>query len=273
VGVILLAGLGAPWLAPFSPDAPAGPVLAPPGGPHWLGTNALGQDVLSQLLFGFRTSLIVGVLTGFGATGLGFLVGAAAGYYPRVLGVVLMRLVDVLMTIPRLPLIVLLAVFLGPSLANVVLVLIFLSWPGVARTVRAYVLSLRERDYIKFVRFSGAGFGYVLRRHLFPELLPLLVAKAVSSVSFGIAAEAGLSFLGLGDPTAKSLGTIIRAATDYPGLLWTPAWTWWLLPPAVAVSLAILAFTLTGYALEESLNSREEVSHESGAPYLEGERA
>lgn len=272
--VMVFLGVWAPWLAPFAPDAAAGPSLSPPTAQHWLGTNALGQDVFSQLLFACRTSLAVGLGVGIGSTFLGFLVGAAAGYYPRVLGVVLMRLVDVLMTIPRLPLIILLAVFLGPSLFNVILVLIFLSWPGIARTIRSYVLSLRERDYLKFARFAGGGFLYVLRRHLIAELLPLLIAKVVSTASYGIAAEAGLSFLGLGDPTTKSWGMMIRGALNYPGILWTPAWTWWFLPPAVMVSLAILGFTLTGYALEESLTFRnKEVGHEDRAPYLEDNRA
>lgn len=274
IGVLVLLGAGAPWLAPYGPDAPCGPPLSPPNPQHWLGTNALGQDVLSQLLFSCRTSLFVALSVGTGATLLGFLAGAAAGCYPRVPGVVLMRLVDVLMTIPRLPLIILLAVFLGPSLSNVILVLIFLSWPGIARTVRSSVLSLRERDYLKFVRFAGGGFFYLLRRHLWAELLPLLIAKIVGTASYGIAAEAGLSFLGLGDPTTKSWGMMIRGALNYPGILWTPAWTWWFLPPAVAVSLAILGFTLAGYALEESLTfSSRVVEHEDRAPHLEGEQA
>jgi peptide/nickel transport system permease protein len=274
LGLIVLTGAGAPWLALYAPEATVGPVLAPPGGNFWLGTNGLGQDVLSQLFYACRTSLIVGLCTGLGAASLGFLAGAAAGYYPRVAGLVIMRLVDVLMTVPRLPLMILLAVFLGSSLTNVILVLVLLSWPGIARTVRSYVLSLRERDYLRYVRFCGGGFGYVLRRHLLPELMPLLTAKTIAAASFGIAAEAGLSFLGLGDPTAKSLGTMIRAALDYPGLLWTPAWTWWFLPPAALVSLAILAFTLTGYALEESLyRVKGGAGGESGAAHPEGQGA
>lgn len=257
VGTLFLLSLTAPLIAPFSPDQVSGPSLSPPTVRNWLGTNALGQDVFSQILFGCRTSLTVGISVGVGATALGFVTGTAAGYYPRVLGVVLMRLVDVLLTIPRLPLIILLAVFLGSHLANVILVLICLSWPGMARTFRSWVLSLRERDYLKFVRFHGGGFCYVLRRHLLAELAPLLVAKMVSTASYGIVAEAGLSFLGLGDPTTKSWGMMIRAALDYPGLLWTRGWLWWLLPPAVMVSLAVLGFTLIGFTLEESL--RKEV--------------
>jgi len=272
IGVLAVLGVLAPFIAPFSPDVPSGPSLSPPDARHWLGTNALGQDIFSQLVFSCRTSLAVGVTVGLGATLLGFLAGAVAGYYPRVWGLVLMRLVDILMTIPRLPLIILLAVFLGPSLRNVILVLIFLSWPGIARTVRSYVLALSQREYLRFVRFAGGGFFYVLRRHLTAELLPLLVAKAVGTASQAIAAEAGLSFLGLGDPTIRSWGMMIRSAWEYPGLLWTPAWWWWLLPPALMVSLAILGFTLTGYAWEASFTShRKEAGYEYGERYEDRE--
>lgn len=259
-GILLLAGLGltGPLWTPYAPAAIAGPPLAAPNIQHLLGTNGLGQDILSQVLAGCRISLLVAVTVSLGSASLGFVTGAAAGYYPRRLGVVLMRCVDVLMAIPRLPLIILLAVFLRPHLFNVIAVLIFLSWPGVARTIRSQVLSLRERDSIRFVRFCGGGFGYVLRQHLLRELFPLLLAKSVVAASYAIVAEAGLSFLGLGDPTLKSWGMMIRGALDYPGLLWTPAWTWWLLPPAVMVSLAVFSFTLTGYGLDEALR-REKV--------------
>ncbi len=259
VGLALLTVLAllSLWWTPYRPEAMAGPSLDRPSRAHLLGTNGLGQDIVSQLLSGCRVSILVGLSVGVAATVLGFVIGSAAGYYPRRLGVVLMRVVDGLMAIPRLPLIILLAVLLRPRLGNVLAVLIFLSWPGVARTIRAQVLSLRERDAIRFVRFSGGGFCYVLRRHLWRELLPLLMAKATATASHAIVAEAGLSFLGLGDPTLKSWGMMIRSALDYPGLLWTPAWSWWLLPPSLLVSLAVLSFALMGHALEDGLRRGE----------------
>jgi peptide/nickel transport system permease protein len=258
-GILLLAALalGSALWSPYSPHAIAGPALTPPSLLHPFGTNGLGQDILSQIFSGCRVSLLTSISVSLGATCLGFCLGACAGYYPRRLGVVLMRLVDVLMAIPRLPLIILLAFFLRPHLSNVILVLVFLSWPGVARTIRAQVLSLRERDSIRFVRFSGGGFGYVLRHHLVSELLPLLLAKGALIASYAIVAEAGLSFLGLGDPTLKSWGMMIRGALDYPGLLWSPAWSWWLLPPSLMVSLAVFSFTLAGYGLDDALRRRE----------------
>lgn len=253
LGILFILGLASPWLAPHAPGALAGPVLESPGRLHLLGTNGLGQDILSQVLAGCRVSLVVAVSVGVAGTSLGFLAGATAGFHPRLLGMVIMRMVDGLMAIPRLPLIILLAVFLRPRLVNVIGVLIFLSWPGVARTIRAQVLSLRERDYLRFVRFSGGGFLYVLRRHLLRELLPLLLAKATTTAGHAVLAEAGLSFLGLGDPTLKSWGAMIRSGLDYPGILWTPAWSWWLLPPSFMVSLALLSFTLVGYGLDDAL--------------------
>ncbi len=244
------------WL-PYAPDAVTGPSLSPPDRLHLLGTNGLGQDILSQVLVGCRISLLTALVVGFAATGIGFIVGAAAGYYPERLGVALMRLVDVLMTIPRLPTVILLAVFLRPRLVNVWGVLVFLSWPGVARTIRAQVLSLRERDFIRFARFSGAGFTYVLRRHLMQDLSPLLVAKAAGVAGHAIFTEATLGFLALGDPTMRSWGLMIRNALDYPGLLWTPAWSWWLLPPCILVSYAVLSLTLAGYGVDEALRREE----------------
>lgn len=255
--LLMLLALASVWCSPHLPGAMAGPSLSPPSRSHLLGTNGLGQDIFSQLLSGSGISLLVGILVSFSATLMGFVIGSAAGYYPRRLGVVIMKVVDVLMTIPRLPLIILLAVLLRPRLTNVLAVLIFLSWPGVARTIRAQVLSIRERDAIRFVRFVGGGFVYVLRHHLWRELLPLLVAKAAATASRAILAEAGLSFLGLGDPTLKSWGTMIRSALDYPGIFWTPAWSWWLLPPSIMVSLAVLSFTLMGYALEDGMRRME----------------
>jgi ABC-type dipeptide/oligopeptide/nickel transport system permease subunit len=251
--LLLLALISTMW-TPCPPEAISGPSLSPPSLQHLLGTNGLGQDILSQVLAGCRVSLLIAVTVGLGATAAGFLAGSAAGYYPRRLGVFLMRVVDVLMTIPRLPLIILLAVFLGSRLVNVLGVLIFLTWPGVARTIRAQVLSLRERDPIRFARFSGATFFYILRRHLLWELFPLLPAKAVTAAGYAIVAEVGLGFLGLGDPNHQSWGLMIRSALDYPGLLWTEAWSWWLLPPSLMVSLAVLSFTLAGYGLDEALH-------------------
>lgn len=243
--------------SPYPPEAVAGASLMPPGLLHPLGTNGLGQDIFSQVLCGCRVSLLVALTVSIGSASCGFFIGAAAGYYPRRLGVFLMRLVDVLMAIPRLPMIILLAVFLRPHLLNVIAVLIFLSWPGVARTIRSQVLALREQDSIRFVRFCGGSFTYVLHRHLIRELFPLLLAKSAMTASYAIVAEAGLSFLGLGDPTLKSWGMMIRGALDYPGLLWMPAWTWWLVPPAVMVSLAVFSCTLLGYGLDEALRRQE----------------
>jgi peptide/nickel transport system permease protein len=137
---------------------------------------------------------------------MGFVIGSAAGYDPRRLGVAIMRAVDGLMTVPCLPIIILLAVLLRPRLANVLAVLIFLSWPGVARTIRAQVLSLRERDAVRFVRFSGGGFCYVLRRHLWRELLALLMAKATAMASHAIVAEAGFELPRPGGPHVEELG-------------------------------------------------------------------
>lgn len=258
-GILLLSSLAAISLfwSPYSPQTISGPPLASPGTSHFLGTNGVGQDIFSQVLQGCRISVVVSITVAFAATLIGFLLGAAAGYFPKRLGVFLMRCVDVLMAIPRLPLIILLAAFLRPDLLCFIGVLVFLSWPQIARTIRAQVLSLRERDSLRFVRFCGGSFGYVLRQHLTRELFPLLLAKGAATASYAIVAEVGLSFLGLGDPTLKSWGMMIRQALDYPGLLWTAGWSWWLLPPSIMASLAVFSFTLAGYAMDDVLRFQE----------------
>ena len=258
VVVLVLVGILGPRWMPYAPDVTCGPVLAPPSRHHLLGTNGLGLDVLSGVVAGCRTSLVVATSVGLGATAAGFLAGAAAGCYPRRVGMIIMRTADVLMTIPRLPLIILLATFMKPRISNVVGILMFLSIPGITRVVRSCVLSLRERDYIRFARFSGGGFTHILVQHLLRESFPLLAAKAVGTASYAITAEAGLSFLGLGDPSSQSLGMMVRDTLDYPGILWTKAWLWWLGSPTAMISFAVLSFGLTGYALEETLVAEEE---------------
>jgi ABC-type dipeptide/oligopeptide/nickel transport system permease subunit len=254
---LIFIALFAPFLAPYSPDALAGEPLEEPSIKHPLGTNDIGQDILSELIYGARTSLMVGLSVAILSTCVGFLVGVAAGYFRGIADIILMRLVDVLLTIPKLPLIILFAFFLGSKLINVVSFLVFLSWPSIARTVRSQTLSLREREYIRYAKFVGASFPYLLRRHFIAELFPLLVAKMVMLVSYAISAEAGLSFLGLGDPTAKSWGMMLNHAQRYPALFWSNAWAYWLLPAGLAITFTILTFTLLGFTAEEALNVRK----------------
>ena len=254
LGLFLLVALAAPLLAPYDPHAFSGRPLEHPGAAHPLGTNDAGQDILSELIYGARISLAVGLGAALGTVALGLLVGAVAGYAGGPLDTLLMRLVDVMLTLPRLPLLILLAAFLGSGLAQTMTIISLLFWPATARAIRAQVQSVRQRGYVKMARNFGGGAGYVLRRHILPAVAPLIAFGLVAAAGRAVAMEAGLAFLGLGDPTAKSWGLMMRFALNLPGLLLTDRWLWWLLPPGLCITLLILALTYLGMGLERRLH-------------------
>jgi peptide/nickel transport system permease protein len=260
----LVVAMSAPWLAPYDPAAYSGNPLERPSVAHLLGTNDVGQDILSELIYGTRVSLLVGAVAGGLTVALATLTGMLAGYLGGPIDQLLMRLVDLLMAIPHLPLMILLGVYLGPSLGNVILIIALLGWMVPARIVRSQVLSLRRRGHVQAAGLFGAGPLYVIRRHLIPAVTPILAAGFITQAGRAIAMEAGLAFLGLGDPTAKSWGLIMRYALNYRGIYFTPHWLWWLLPAGLNLSLLILGLTLLGTALEARMDPRLE-RHVGGA--------
>jgi len=251
--IILVMAVGANWLAPYDPARLTGKPFEPPSPAHWLGTNDIGQDILSELIFGARVSLLIGVLSALIAIGIGTTVGLLAGFYRGALDALLMRLVDVVLIIPVFPLMVLLAAYLGQSLWNLVVVIGILGWARPARIIRAQVLSLTERDYVLAARAIGARNARIVWRHVLPGVLSLALAQFVLAASSGILTEAGLSFLGLGDPTQKSWGSMLYYAQARNAFL-SGAWLWWVLPPGLMIAASVLGFALSGFALEDSLN-------------------
>ena len=263
MGVVLLCLLGtmavaAPWIAPYDPSKLSGKPFEAPGAAHWLGTNDIGQDILSELVFGARISLLIGILSSAIAMTIGTTVGLLAGYYRGIVGVVLMRLVDVVLVIPFLPLMVLLAAYLGQNIWNLIVVIGLLVWARPARVIRSQVLSLCERDYVVAARAVGARDGHILVRHILPGVLSLSLAQFVLATSGSILLEAALSFLGLGDPTQKSWGTVLFYAQARNAFL-SGAWLWWVLPPGLLITASVFGFALLGFALEEALNPRLKV--------------
>jgi ABC-type glutathione transport system ATPase component/ABC-type dipeptide/oligopeptide/nickel transport system permease subunit len=252
---LLLVALFAPLLAPYDPGARIASPFAPPGWSHPLGANDVGQDILSNLIFGARVSLIVGISAAAAATVIGTLVGLTAGYSGGVLDAVLMRLVDVALSLPFLPLMIVIGVFLGPGLSTEILVIAGVIWAGAARELRSQTLSVSRRDHVRAARAMGAGRWYVLRRHLLPVVFPLVIPQFVRAANVAILLEASLSFLGLGDPTARSWGTMLFYANARSAFL-TDAWIWWVVPPGLCIAAAVLSFALIGYALEERARPR-----------------
>ena len=256
VGALVVVAALAPLLAPFDPHAAAGPSLAAPSGAHLLGTNDTGQDICSQLIWGARSSIVVAVPAASIAVGLGVAVGALAGLLGGWVDAVAMRVVDVMLAIPILPLLILVAALAGPSRTTIVLVIGLTAWPQVARIVRSQTLTLAGRGYVSASRGFGAGRWYVVRRHIVPMLSPLAAAAYVYWAATAIVVQAGLAFLGLADPTEVSWGGVLNRALGHEGIYYSEAWLWWVLPAGLAITLAALGLALLGLGLEPRANPR-----------------
>jgi peptide/nickel transport system permease protein len=253
----------APFIAPYDPYAPVDVVLTdifqPPSPAHPLGTDDGGKDVLSSLIYGTRVSLLVGFTSAGIAIGIGAVVGIVAGYRRGWIGSLLMRITDFFLVIPDLALMIVLVAIIGPSLSTIILVIGFVGWTSTARLVRAQTLSVRERKYVMRARAVGAGDAHIMRRHVLPAVLPLMLANLVLVVSVAILEESSLAFLGLGDPTVISWGQMLNYAFER-GAISAGAW-WALLAPGFAIVWVVLGTTLLGFALENVVNPRLKRHH------------
>lgn len=256
VGLLVVAAVLAPVLAPYQPDLLAGPALDAPSRRHLLGTNDLGQDILSQLVWGARSSLVVAVLAASLATATGVVVGMTAGLAGGLIDTLIMRFIDLLLAIPGLPLMMVIASLAGPNRVVVILVVALIGWPVVARIVRSQTLSLRQRAFVAAAQGFGGRPAYLVRRHLVPGLGPVIVTRFLAWIPVAIFLEAGLSFLGLGDPLTVSWGQMLSRAAGAPGLYLTSVWIWWVLPAGLAIALTVLGFGFLGVGLEPWLNPR-----------------
>ncbi|HJP70591.1 MAG TPA: dipeptide/oligopeptide/nickel ABC transporter permease/ATP-binding protein [Candidatus Limnocylindria bacterium] len=263
LGLALLVAVLAPLLAPYDPYASVRvnilDIYQAPSATHLLGTDDGGKDVLSSLLYGARVSLIVGFSAAAIALVIGGLVGIVAGYRGGWVGSLLMRITDFFLVIPDLALQIVLVAIIGPSLGTIIFVIGALGWTTTARLVRSQTLSVRERKFVMRARAIGAGDAHILRRHIMPAVLPLMLANMVLVISLAILSESTLAFLGLGDPTVISWGQMLNFAFDR-GAVSAGAW-WALLPPGFAIVWVVLATTLLGTALEDALNPRLKRHH------------
>ncbi len=254
LALFTLAAILAPWLSPHDPSAMDRPML-PPSASHPLGTNDIGQDIFSELLYGARFSLLVGGLAAGLSTAIGVVLGMVAGYYDR-LGFAIMRVVDIFLAVPRFPLIVFLAAFLKPGLWTLVLFFLLFGWTRTTRLVRSKVLGERHNGYVEAAVAVGARDLRILARHLLPGTLSIALVRFIVEFQHIILAESGLSFLGLGDPTVKSWGSVLHYAFQYPTIFISDVWVRWAAPPGICITLVVLALTLVGFSLEEWANPR-----------------
>jgi peptide/nickel transport system permease protein len=261
--VIVLAAIFAPLIANEAElnavNTIDNPTWASPSEFPPLGTDNLGRPVWDQLVFGARVSLLIGVAATLIAIVIGTLVGVTAGYAGGWIDSALFRLSEWFLVIPFLPLAIVLAAILGPSLRNIIFVIGITSWAGIAILIRAQVLTLKQRLYVERSRALGATGRHVMGRHILPGVMPLVLANTTLTVPIAILSETTLSFLGLGDPTQISWGTMLEDGFS-AGALSQEAW-WYYVPPGLAVLVVVLAFTFVGRAIEAVLDPRLRDTH------------
>ncbi len=262
LSIVLFMAIFAPVLAPYDPkirvNVVPDDILAPPDSDHWLGRDDAGKDVLSLLIYGARVSLIVGFISSFFSMFIGTSVGLIAGYFGGRVSNILMRFTDFLMVIPDLPLMLVIISVWGRGLWKIILVISVLYWTYTARLVRSQVITVKERQFVLRAHALGASNFRIILRHIFPQVLPLVIAQAVLDISSSIIAESTLSFLGLGDPTLISWGVMLNFA--FERAISRMAW-WFLLPPGFAIVWVSLSIILIGNALEEIVNPRLATHH------------
>ncbi len=263
ISLTLMMAIFAPLLAPYNPKervrVSLDSIYAAPSAEHLLGTDDAGKDVLSNFIYGARVSLIVGFFASFISVFIGGTIGLLAGFFGGRLEAILMRFTDIVLVIPDLPLAVVLVALSKPSLFNIIIVIGILGWTGTARLVRSQTLSVKERKFVLRARAIGSSPLYIIQKHIFPLVLPLMVANTVLVISLAILNESALAFLGLGDPSTLSWGQMLNFAFNR-GAMSSGAW-WALLVPGFGIVWLVLACTLLGHGLEQVLNPRLENHH------------
>jgi peptide/nickel transport system permease protein len=257
LGAFVVIALAAPLLADgegLRVTRATGGVLESPSGEYWLGTDESGRSVLTMLIWGARISLLVGLLATLISMLIGTVIGLVSGFFEGWTARGLYRLTEWFLVIPFLPLAIILAVVLGRSLLNIAVVIGVTSWPATALLIRSQTLSIKERPYIERARMLGAGRWHQMTRHVLPNVMPMVFANTTLTVAVAILSETTLSFLGLGDPSRVSWGSMLEGAFGV-GAMTTGSW-WYIVPPGICVVLVVLAFTLIGQALEEVFNPR-----------------
>lgn len=251
--VVAVVIIFSPLLSPHDPQDMGFAPFSPPSSQHWLGVNDGGMDIFSELLAGMKNTLAFGLITGFAALIMGAGAGLFCAWFRGIPDQLIMRFSDVLLAIPSVMILILTAAFFRPSPAVLALVLAALSWPTIAKVVRAQALVIKEGPHIQAARQMGAGGPYIIRRHLMPELFPLYLIGFASRARMAMFMEASLSFLGLLDPARKSLGMMINYALRY---YYLDIWWNWLIPPVVCLTLLIMSVTFLALSLEKIFDPR-----------------
>jgi len=255
VGLVILVAIIGPSIAPYDPSAISGAILQPPSWSHLLGTTQTGQDVLSQMLVGTRTSVVIGLVAGALATFIGVVIGMTAGFLGGTTDDLLSLLTNVFIVIPALPLLIMITAYIKNA-GDLVLALViaFIGWAFTGRIIRAQTLSLRRRDFILAARASGEGTPRLLFSEILPNVGAIIASGFLFSVILAILTQASLAFLGLGNPSEWSWGTILYWAQNNEALS-VGAW-WWFVPPGIAIALLGAALSMINFGIDQLINPR-----------------
>ena len=249
VMIYIFAILFAPFIAPFSPKEITGPSFQPPSKEHLLGTNDVGYDILSVLIYAGRVSVTVGLIAAFLIVIIGSLMGIVSGYFGGMVDEVLMRITDAVLILPRLPLMIVMAAYIGPGMWTIIIVYSCVGWATLARQVRSQVLTIKESTFVEASRSTGASSSHIMFTHILPNVGGIIIANGVMEIMFAILTEAGLSFLGLGDTANESWGVMLYFAQSRGAFL-LGAW-WWIFPPGLAIAILTCSFNFIGTALND----------------------
>ena len=247
--LFLLIAIFAPLIAPFQFTDRFDPFL-PPGSKHLLGTNDIGNDLFTEFIYGSRITLLVGLLTGAFSISIGVFIGLFAGYHGGLIDEILMGFTDIVLTIPRIPLIIVLSAFLRPSVGLMILVMSVLWWTSTARVIRSRTMQIRSMGFVESARCLGFSSWHILFYEILPNIVMIIIPEYLITVASAMISEASLSFLGLGDPSLKSWGMMIHHAFQRGGFL-NGMW-WWYLPPGLGVTVFVLSMVFLSFTFEET---------------------
>jgi peptide/nickel transport system permease protein len=253
LAVIVLAAVAGPLLTAHSPTQQTTESLLKPSMAHLLGTNHVGQDIFARLLYGARTSLLVGVGVGFLSTLMAAFFGITAALFGGLYEIIVMRIVDTFVIIPLIIIAILVSAYIKPGVIALIIMISLFSWQFSARIIRSQVLSIRERGYVRAARTFGGGNAYIAIRHILLDVAPLLFVDFICFFRRAVFVEVGLAFLGIISPDLLSWGGVIRNAMDY---IYLNAWGWWLLPVGFSLAALIIALTFISHAAEAVLDPR-----------------
>lgn len=251
IGMITIFFLYGVTLYPHASSVPTGASLESFSLDHWLGTDNLGCDIYAQISQGYFRSLGIGIVVAVLSFLMGGIAGVAAGYIGGKVDIIVSFLINVFLSVPQLPIMIVMGAFVGQKTSNVIMILAIFSWARIAKQVRAKTKSIVEKDYIIMAKKYGGTPWYIFKTHMALEIMPLLSVVSLGVIGKAVIAEASLAFLGLSDPSAASWGMMMKKAMSFSGIYYTEYWKWWLMSPVLALIITIVSFRLLAKELEK----------------------